>query len=458
MIPRAARRGAGRAAAACCLLALALALAATRSATAQETSPPEEGESAEPESVAADYETDSLDWNGLSTLEALAHGMGLEVTPETTVDWDDIERGDVLMLLYPTARIDPAHLAAFLHNGGRVLVADDFGKAEEALAGLGILRGTGVGVRADQFYEGRSYAPVARPLVPGHPLAAGVDALTANHPSVWKATGGAESIFAFDGGDSVVAALQVGEGRLVALADPSVLINRMLEFDGNLAFAINLLRYLSRSGESQRLIIMTGDLALLGEPSRLLGETGPGGVKSLLGDFNRWLLGLNEYLMTEAGMRVLAVGIALLLSGLALVWLPRARQSPLDGSWTRARTGSAEQPSAEQILAEIDRPGRKSHALPAVILRDQINARLALLVGHPDPVHGMPVQALVEAIEPRVGRQTAFALGELVPALRALPSRTQAVSPWRAPFVPQREFERLSAAADQLYRSLGEES
>jgi hypothetical protein len=454
MIPRAARRGAGRAAAACCLLALA----ATRPATAQETSPPEEGESAEPESVAADYETDSLDWNGLSTLEALAHGMGLEVTPETTIDWDDIERGDVLMLLYPTSRIDPAHLAAFLHNGGRVLVADDFGKAEEALAGLGILRGSGAGVRADQFYDGRTYAPVARPLAPGHPLAAGVDALTANHPSVWSATGGAESIFAFDGGESLVAALQVGEGRLVALADPSVLINRMLEFDGNLAFAINLLRYLSRSGESERLIIMTGDLALLGEPSRLLGESGPGGVKSLLGDFNRWLLGLNEYLMTEAGMRVLAVGIALLLSGLALVWLPRARQSPLDGSWTRARTGSAEQPSAEQILTEIDRPGRKSHALPAVIVRDQLNARLSLLVGHPDPVHGMPVQALVEAIEPRVGRSAAFALGELIPALRALPSRTQAVSPWRAPFVPQREFERLSAAADQLYRSLGEES
>ena len=428
--------------------ALAIALLVPASAAAQD----------EEETPDGDYETGSSAWNGLSTLEALAHGMGLEVTQEATIEWDDLERGDVLMLLYPTSRIDPAHLAAFLHNGGRVVVADDFGKGEEALAGLGILRGTGVGVRAEQFYDGHSYAPVARPLVPDHPLAVGVAALTANHPSVWNAARGAESVFGFEGGDSLVAAIQVGEGRLVALADPSVLINRMLEFDGNLAFAINLIRYLSRPGESERLVIMTGDLSLLGEPSRLLGETGPGGVKSVLSDFNRWLLGLNEYLMTEAGMRVLAVAIALLLGGVALAWLPRARQTPLDGSWTRARGGSAEQPTAEQIMAEVDRPGRRSYALPAAILRDSINARLTLITGHPDPLHGIPSHELYEMLEPRVGRDAITALGALYPALRALPTRAQAASPWQAPFLPQREFERLSAAADRLYRSLEEES
>jgi hypothetical protein len=425
------------------VLAVALALAA-----------PAHAQDDLDEEVSPDYETGSAAWNGLSTLEALARGMGLEVIQERSMDWDDLKQEDVLFLLYPTTRLDPGHLAAFLHNGGRVLVADDFGRSEEALAGLGILRGTGIGVRADQFYEGHSYAPVARPLIAAHPLAAGVSALTANHPSVWNATRGADAVFGFEGGDSLVATVEVDEGRLVALADPSVLINRMLEFDGNLTFAINLLRYLSRPGESGRLVILNGDLSLLGEPSRVLGESGSTGVTGLLGDFNRWLIGLNEYLLTETGLRVLAVAIALLVAGFAIIWLPRARQAALDGSWTRARGGASDLPNAEQVLAEVDRPGRRSFTLPAAILRDSINARLALLLGQPEPLSGMSEMDLRAALIDRGAHGAAQILDQLYPALRALPSRAQAVSPWEAPFMTQRDFERLSAAADRLYRSL----
>ena len=418
---------------------------------------PADAQPPDPSEATADYQIGSAAWNGLSTLEALARGMGLDVVEERSLDWDDLERGDILFLLYPTNRIDPQNLTTFLHNGGRVLVADDFGKSEEALAALGILRGTGIGVRADQFYDGHSYAPVAHPLIADHPLAAGVGALTANHPSVWNATRGASSVFGFSGGDSLVAAVEAGDGRLVALADPSVLINRMLEFDGNLAFSINLLRYLSRAGESERLVILTGDLSLLGQPSRVLGDDERGGMVGLLGDFNRWLLGLNDYLLTDGGMRILAVAIALVCAGFALVWLPRARQAALDGSWTRARGGAAELPTAEQVLAEVDRPGRRSFALPAAILRDSINARLSLLVGHPDPLYGMDQAELHGAVDERIGRAAVVLLRELYPVLRAIPSRVQAVSPWQAPFYPQRDFERLSAAADRLYRSLQEQ-
>ena len=38
----------------------------------------------------------------------------------------------------------------------------------------------------------------------------------------------------------------------VALADPSVLINRMVQFEGNLQFAINLLRFLDLVEEFRR--------------------------------------------------------------------------------------------------------------------------------------------------------------------------------------------------------------
>ncbi len=395
--------------------ALAAALAAVAAAAPARA---QEVETAE----AADYDTSSAAWNGLSTLEALARGMALEVKQERSIAWDDLERGDILFILYPTSTLNPQHLATFLAN---------------------------------EFYEGRSYAPVARPLMPDHPLAVGVKALTANHPSLWNAARGADSVFGFEGGDSLVAAVQTGEGRLVALSDPSVLINRMLEFDGNLEFAINLIRYLSRPGESRRLVILTGDFALLGEPSRVLGEDGHVGVVGMLADFNRWLIGLNEYVLSDPGMRILAVSIALLVAAVALVWLPRARQSPLDGSWTRARGGPADLPSAEQVLAEVDRPGRRpSFALPAAILRDSINARLALVLGKPDPLNSMTEADLMAAVHEQAGRGAAEALGALYQSLRALPTRTQAASPWQAPFVGQRDFERLSAAADQLYRSL----
>lgn len=436
-------RGAGLAAAAACLV-LIPALAQGQPDPLGEPPP-------------ADYQIGNAAWNGLSTLEALARGMGLEVVQESTLEWDDLERGDVLFLLYPTNRIDPQHLTAFLHNGGRVLVADDFGKSEDALAALGILRGTGIGVDARDYYDGHPYAPVALPVAADHPLAVGVGGLTANHPSVWNATRGAASVFGFQNEDSLVAAVTAEDGRLVALADPSVLINRMLEFDGNLAFAINTLRWLARPGESERLVILAGDLSLLGSPSRLLGDGERDGVVGLLTDFNRWLLGLNDYLLTDGGMRVLAVVIALLCAAFAIIWLPRARQASLDGSWTRARGGAAELPSAEQVLAEVDRPGRRSFALPAAILRDSINARLSLLVGHPDPIHGMDWRDLHAAVDERKGRAAAVLLRELHPELRALPSRAQAVSPFQAPYYSQRDFERLAAAADRLYRSLAVE-
>ena len=40
------------------------------------------------EAPPADYQVGSTSWNGLSTLEALARGMGLEVVQERTLEWD----------------------------------------------------------------------------------------------------------------------------------------------------------------------------------------------------------------------------------------------------------------------------------------------------------------------------------------------------------------------------------
>ncbi len=406
-----------------------------------------------------EYDTGNTAWNGLSTLDALARGMGFEVRAQATLSWDEIEPTDVLFILYPTAKIEPSHLTRFLRNGGRVLLADDFGRAEEALRDLEILRGPGGAASAERFWDDQTFAPIARALDPAHPLAAGVDSITTNVPAIWRDLREGDRVFGFDDGSVVVAALEIGDGRLVALSDPSVLINRMLEFEGNLAFTINLLRWLQRPGEQPRLIIMSGDLALLGQPSRQLGiDPAAGTVGGILGDFNEWLKNLHLYYPTDSALRVIAVVAALLLSLLALVILPRVRRAALDGSWTRAR-GGAGMATPEKLLADLDRAGRRtSFALPAAILRDSINTRLGLALGQPDALFALPESALLNQVATRFGPPAAAALAALMPQLRATPSRAQAASPFQAAWFGQREFERMSADADRLYRNLGEEA
>ena len=412
---------------------------------------------AQDDSPGVDYDVLNERWNGLSTLDALARGMGLEVVQRSEMQWNDLERTDVLFLLYPTSTVNQSHLITFLRNGGRVLLADDFGKADEALGALGIVRGPGGAARADTFWDAQPFAPVARPVDRRHDLAQGVDELTTNHPSVWRVMRGPESIFGFDDGSSVVAVVTMLDGRLVALSDPSVLINRMLEFPGNLAFLINTIRWLSRTGETQRLVIMTGELSLYGSPSRVLGDAGQAtGVTGTFNEFNNWLVGLNAWAMQEQAMRVVGIAIAALIALLALIVLPRVRKTALDGSWTRAR-GGGEVKTAEQVLGDLDRGGRRvSYAVPAAVLRDSINARLARVLREPDPLFGLTEAALFGALAQRAGPAAVAALRPIYPQLRALPTRAQASSPWQSPFVPQRDFELLAAAADHLYRSLGE--
>jgi hypothetical protein len=421
------------------------------------------GPAAAQDAPGVDYDVSNERWNGLSTLDALARGMGLEVVQRSELQWNDLERGDILFLLYPTcgerctSAVNQAHLITFLRNGGRVLLADDFGKADEALGALGIVRGPGGAARAETFWDAQPFAPVAFPVDRHHPLAENVDELTTNHPSVWRAMrGGPEAVIGFGDGSTVVAAVNMLDGRLVALSDPSVLINRMLEFPGNLAFAVNTVRWLERPYETQRLVIMTGEISLYGTPSRMLGDDAQaGGVTGTLNDFNGWLDNLNLWAMSETTMRVVGISIAGLVALLALIVLPRARKSTLDGSWTRARGGGTIK-TAEQMMGELDRGGRRvSYAVPAAVLRDSINVRLARVVGVPDPLFGMSESSLFGALAERAPGAVS-ALRAIYPQLRALPTRAQASSPWQSPFVPQRDFEALGAAAAHLYRSLGE--
>lgn len=403
-----------------------------------------------------DYASDSTAWNGLARLIALARGVGLEVEATTQLDWDELGAGDILFVLYPTTRLEPSFVAAFIRNGGHVLLADDFGQSGEALGRLSVLRVEPDGVDAARYQADRAYAPVARPWKSSHPLADGVDELVTNLPAVFSEVRGAEVVFGFGDGEAVVAAGSLGRGRVIMVSDPSIFINRMMQFGGNLQFAINALRWLGRPGKTTRLVILAGDFFLYGEPSGLLDDGTLGGkVDSAMSNFNDWLDERNDYLITTDALLAIGVALALLIALGALVVVPLRRKNPLDGSWTRAADGSQPASDFELLVAQYERPGaRPSYSLPASIMRDTFNAALERVLESPEPLHSLDANALCHAIDAKRGAGAAELARPLIPRLKALPSRWQAASPWTVGYLSRREFERLHADVQELERAL----
>jgi len=403
----------------------------------------------------SDYDVDSSSWNGLSRLAATAQGLNLGVAVDTELRWDQLGSGDILFILYPINRLDSSRLSTFLRNGGRVLVADDFGDASEAFDRLGLVRQQVAAVDAARFAADRPYAPVATARRPDHPLARGVDELITNHPAVFTDVSSGDTVFGFADGEAVVVAGSRGGGRFVALSDPSVLINRMLEYEGNLRFAINTLRWLGKPGVSDRLVIVTGDFTSSGEPAHHDDGTAGGRVDAMMGDLNDWLYERNNYLLTRNGLVVLSVLIAMALAALAALAVPGRRRTDLDGSWTRAAPAGRPTGDFESLVGYFDAKGRRASFLfPAAVLRDHVNTRLAQLLGRPEPLFASSADGLRDEIRRHAGDRAMEAFELVERRLRALPTRMQAASPWSVGYLSAREFDQLCRDVDEFERTL----
>jgi hypothetical protein len=415
---------------------------------------------AEPtEGNAQDYDINSMEWNGLHTLAAVARGMGLQVRTVASLDWSELGPEDILFVLYPETRLDPVPVTGFIRNGGQVLIADDFGDSTEVLGRLGMLRQQSAGRQAEHFYDDLEHAPIALPALPDHPLAEGVSRLVTNVPGVLVQVSGVDVVFRFGPDESVVVAGTLGRGRFVVLSDPSVLINRMLQFESNLRFAINLLRHLSADGQARRLVLLIGEFNTYGEASELFRDDSMGSlVSGLTTDLNRLLDEGNDYLLTSLALRVIAVLIAVLITLGVLMAVPSLRSDTLDGSWTRAPApASVDAEGFEKLVARYDRSGQDTNfTLPAAVMRDSVNACLANLLDTPDPLYNATEQELVSAVRERCGADAAAAIQRVSKKLQALPSRAQAASKWGAGYLSRREFEQLHRDIDRLYLALGQ--
>ncbi|NOY94174.1 MAG: DUF4350 domain-containing protein [Deltaproteobacteria bacterium] len=277
-------------------------------------------------SAQTDYSLGQGAWNGLDGLLEIAASEGIDVRTPERLDVDSLRPEDALLLIYPTRPPPGSSIGAFLRRGGRVALADDFGSGGALLARYHVTRTTPA--PGSPELRGRPELSIAR-ADGTHPLSRGVSALVTNHPMALHHASLPPIFHLGRADDALVLTGAVGEGRFVALSDPSVLINNMLEFRGNRRFAANLLRYLS-AGRGGRVYLVTARTELLGASSsnhtraRSLGE---------------WREAFDRADLPPAAMRVLSLLFVALLLLAALTSLPRRSPYRVDELLPRALPG-----------------------------------------------------------------------------------------------------------------------
>jgi hypothetical protein len=404
----------------------------------------------------ADYDPRSNAWNGMATFVGLAEGMGYEVEPVSTLQWDQLTANDILLLVYPLQRVEPGRLDAFVQAGGNVVLADDFGESKEAMARLGLLRAEVATPRGAKFQDGRVWAPIATEKS-DHPIARGVDEVVTNHPAALKQVEGATTVIGFED-SAVVVAGQRGTGRFVAVSDPSIFINRMLQYPGNVTLAANILGWLDRheSGTRARhIVLLRGDVPMYGDPPPFIDDPRSGKLGRSIADLNAWLSKRSEWLLTPAAMKALAATLAVLLLVLAVIALPVRRGPRIDGAWLRfGRPQRRDEPYS--LVAAGDQGGGNALVL-ACILRDQVQVLLADALGatSSDPLYTLTEGQLIAGLTTARGPEAGAALARVYKRLRALPSRGQAAAPWSSGQLARRDFDALYRDVAELCRTLG---
>lgn len=399
-----------------------------------------------------DYDPYSDDWRGLSTFKGLVEGNGFNVDIRSQLEWGELTANDILFIFYPLAKVDPSKLSTFIQAGGHAVVADDFGESKDALAALGLLRAEVVTPRASRYQDGRAWAPIALPKS-SHPIARDIDEVVTNHPAALKQIEGATNVIGFEDG-AVVVAGERGTGRFVAVSDPSIFINRMQQFPGNVQVATNILRWLNRGGRARNVVLLRGDVQMYGQPPPFVDDPRGGEVGRSIADVNSWLSQRREWLLTPGAMQVLAALLAILLLVLAILALPVRRGPKIDGAWLRfGRPARRDEPYG--LVASADKHAG-SFLVLGCVLRDQVQNLLATTLDKPDPLYTLSEGQLVAQLTAAKGAGAAVALARVYKRLRALPSRGQAAAPWSTGHLARREFDALYRDVAELCRTLGQ--
>ena len=314
---------------------------------------------------AAPFDLAGSDWEGCSELVRLARSeLGSQrVVATSQIDFHELKPDDGLLLLYPEKNLDVDELSKFMRAGGRVVMLDDFGRGDSLLRHFGMER-VASPRRPAEFLRKNPQLALAEPAS-AHPVVSDVTRVVTNHPTgllhpdlspVLKIRGNGEP-------DVVVAvAGAVGQGRLLAVGDPSIVMNSMLRYAGNKAFARGLVRYTvdhdSWGKRGGRLFIASGSFEQKGN----FGDS-----ESSWSDWMRALREALEVMRRDGVPSAIAYALAVAL-GLALV------------VWVGSRAGRLHKPVTPRFVRTIPtvaQGGVAGHA--AVIAAPQTSRVLAIL-------------------------------------------------------------------------------
>lgn len=185
-------------------------------------------------------------WDGLDTLLRTARDSGSELVARDVLDLGRLDSRDALLIIAPEAALPTGPLTAFLREGGRIALLDDFGAGDRLLSTYQVTRLPAPSGDVPALRDDR-HLLIAYPAS-DHPLVEGVDLLLTNGASALHHRE-LKPVFTFGHTESaLVLAGAVGGGRLVAVGDGSLLINQLMILPAHQRFAKNLLGYLKRPG------------------------------------------------------------------------------------------------------------------------------------------------------------------------------------------------------------------
>jgi hypothetical protein len=321
-------------------------------------------------SETGDFSPSSSDWNGLSDFVELAEDNGMQVEVSSQVDYGDLTRDDVLIFVHPTNSIDVDNAAEYVVDGGRMLVADDFGAAGPMLDRLDVtrLRVAAGDLPHGTFVRGNPALPIFTARGE-HPLLNGVERVVANHPAVLTNVGG--PVIAYDEGGGIVYDMNLGEGKVIVYGDASMLINHMLAVGDNAILAENTVEYLCQGRADCRARVVVGAFdqsgTYVGE-----GQSENDGWSDRIDDWNETLARVMQNLPASQLLYYLGILLAAGLS-LYLAAVFPVRKSRQYSHYIKDTSSDVAKPQAEfdWNLSRFGGGSRETnYALPLAILKE----------------------------------------------------------------------------------------
>ena len=204
-----------------------------------------------------DFRVDNPFWNGLSSLSDQA-----KVVPLNSLGNLPSTGKGTALLLVPYEQFSEAELTqirSYVSSGGTLVLLDDYGFGNQVLSSLGLnMRFTGQPLLDPLFDYRNKWLPKITDFT-STPASANVSSIVFNHATALNGTSdvsviASSSSFSFldanangawDDGEpngpfAVAAYTKMGQGYVVAIADPSLLINGMVSLDDNLRFVTNV--------------------------------------------------------------------------------------------------------------------------------------------------------------------------------------------------------------------------